>query len=158
MTLVEFLLKETWAVYQVDGANRRYFGDTAFGPMWKDFPEVVEVPSDLTLPDLKSVQDYMTASQSKRVVQKIPYDGPDRVETGPVQFGDDWPGLFIRGDSAFGLAMSIHEVLSYFEAYKPAGSEDIYFALSSLRYLHETILNDVVVKSEKKDEQPTSDA
>lgn len=21
-----------------------------------------------------------------------------RVETGPVQFGDDWPGLFIRGD------------------------------------------------------------
>jgi hypothetical protein len=24
-----------------------------------------------------------------------------RVETGPVQFGDDWPGTFIRGDNAF---------------------------------------------------------
>lgn len=23
-----------------------------------------------------------------------------RVETGPVQFGDDWPGVFIRGDDA----------------------------------------------------------
>lgn len=23
-----------------------------------------------------------------------------RVETGPVRFGDDWPGLFIRGDNA----------------------------------------------------------
>jgi hypothetical protein len=23
-----------------------------------------------------------------------------RVETGPVQFNDDWPGVFIRGDNA----------------------------------------------------------
>ncbi len=28
-----------------------------------------------------------------------------RVETGPVQFGDDWPGTFIRGDDCFGLVM-----------------------------------------------------
>jgi len=27
----------------------------------------------------------------------------DRVETGPVQFGDDWPGYFIRGDNCAGL-------------------------------------------------------
>lgn len=26
-----------------------------------------------------------------------------RVETGPVQFGGDWPGVFIRGDSALML-------------------------------------------------------
>jgi hypothetical protein len=33
-------------------------------------------------------------------------DWPDgeRVETGPVQFGDDWPGLFIRGDDCCGFA------------------------------------------------------
>ena len=30
-----------------------------------------------------------------------------RVETGPVQFGDDWPGIFIRGDDAFAWAMAI---------------------------------------------------
>lgn len=24
----------------------------------------------------------------------------ERVETGPVQFGNDWPGVFIRGDNA----------------------------------------------------------
>jgi len=24
----------------------------------------------------------------------------NRVETGTVQFGDDWPGVFIRGDNA----------------------------------------------------------
>lgn len=30
-----------------------------------------------------------------------------RVETGPVQFGEDWPGVFIRGDEAMGLAAQI---------------------------------------------------
>lgn len=29
----------------------------------------------------------------------IPHEGP-RVESGPVQIGDDWPGLFLRGDDA----------------------------------------------------------
>ena len=27
----------------------------------------------------------------------------DRIETGPVQFGSDWPGLFVRGDDALVL-------------------------------------------------------
>jgi hypothetical protein len=31
----------------------------------------------------------------------------DRVETGAVQFNDDWPGLFIRGDNAFWYAMQL---------------------------------------------------
>jgi hypothetical protein len=25
---------------------------------------------------------------------------PERVETGPVAFGEDWPGVFVRGDEA----------------------------------------------------------
>ena len=25
-----------------------------------------------------------------------------RVETGPIQFNNDWPGIFIRGDDALG--------------------------------------------------------
>jgi hypothetical protein len=28
----------------------------------------------------------------------------DRVETGPVRFGGDWTGLFIRGDDCLDLA------------------------------------------------------
>lgn len=30
-----------------------------------------------------------------------------RVETGVVQFGDDWPGVFIRGDDAFYLSTAL---------------------------------------------------
>lgn len=30
-----------------------------------------------------------------------------RAETGPMQFGDDWPGVFIRGDNAMWYAMML---------------------------------------------------
>lgn len=51
-----------------------------------------------------------------RNVRKIPFPnsgGPNptadnpRVETGAVQFGEDWPGHFIRGDDAFNLCLQI---------------------------------------------------
>ena len=35
----------------------------------------------------------------------------ERVETGATQFGDDWPGVFIRGDNAFAYAMYIKAAL-----------------------------------------------
>lgn len=36
-------------------------------------------------------------------IRELPAAEP-RVETGPVQFGSDWPGTFFRGDSAAGYA------------------------------------------------------
>lgn len=41
--------------------------------------------------------------------------GAARVETGPVQFGDDWPGVFIRGDNAGCYAHALMEALSGME-------------------------------------------
>ena|ERR1700720_1643418 len=35
----------------------------------------------------------------------------DRIETGPVQFNDDWPGFFIRGDNAFALRLAMANIL-----------------------------------------------
>jgi len=35
-----------------------------------------------------------------------------RAETGVMQFEEDWPGVFIRGDNAAMWAMAIREVLS----------------------------------------------
>ncbi len=34
-----------------------------------------------------------------------------RVETGPVQFGEDWPGVFIRGDNAAYYAQALKHLL-----------------------------------------------
>lgn len=41
--------------------------------------------------------------------------GSRRPENGPMQFGKDWPGLFIRGDSAFGYSQSIRTILDLTE-------------------------------------------
>lgn len=35
----------------------------------------------------------------------------ERVETGPLQFGSDWPGVFIRGDNAGAMALSLKFLL-----------------------------------------------
>jgi hypothetical protein len=53
-----------------------------------------------TAPDMKNDETRL-----------IPHTGP-RVETGPVKFGDDWTGVFIRGDNAFGMAMGLRALLS----------------------------------------------
>ena len=34
-----------------------------------------------------------------------------RIETGPTKFGDDWSGVFLRGDYAVPMAFSLREVL-----------------------------------------------
>jgi hypothetical protein len=36
---------------------------------------------------------------------------PVRAESGPIQFGDDWTGVFLRGDDAFAVAISLQAVL-----------------------------------------------
>lgn len=36
-----------------------------------------------------------------------------RIETGVIQFDDDWPGVYIRGDDAFKYAFSIRNFVEY---------------------------------------------
>lgn len=44
-------------------------------------------------------------------IQQLPAPGC-RVDSGPVQFaGDDWPGIFLRGDTAGPYAMLLHSVI-----------------------------------------------
>lgn len=34
-----------------------------------------------------------------------------RIESGVIQFGEDWPGVFFRGDNAFAYAHHLQAVL-----------------------------------------------
>lgn len=38
-----------------------------------------------------------------------------RVETGPVQFDDDWPGVFFRGDNSFHYSMILSHIIEEVE-------------------------------------------
>ncbi len=59
MTLRDFLNNQEWAVYKVSAAKRKFFGDTFFGPMWKDIPADVEVEEGLELTSLNEVHAYL---------------------------------------------------------------------------------------------------
>lgn len=48
--------------------------------------------------------------------QKLPeWPGEgERPETGAMQFGDDWPGVFIRGDNAIYFGMMVEAAVALF--------------------------------------------
>ena len=54
-------------------------------------------------------------------IVQIPYEGGSgRVPTGAMQFLEDWPGLFVRGDDAVVLLHEIEAVLEHLrESKKP---------------------------------------
>jgi hypothetical protein len=67
----------------------------------------------------------------------------ERVETGPLQFGPDWPGVFIRGDNAFGYRLSLEHAVSVLDKLIHAEQDDVkklgiqvdVFALMNLKSL-----------------------
>lgn len=48
-------------------------------------------------------------------MRKFPAQEP-RVESGPIQFGDDWPGVWIRGDNALAMAGMLQLALQHLPA------------------------------------------
>lgn len=52
-----------------------------------------------------------------------------RVETGVTQFGYDWPGVFIRGDSAFGYSYALKHILQQLEKHRttPTDVSDVLY-------------------------------
>ncbi len=65
-----------------------------------------------------------------------------RVETGVVQFGDDWPGVFIRGDRANYLAFqageALHMLNPYTELEPPSAEALAVKAIESIKDLLES--------------------
>lgn len=77
-------------------------------------------------------------------IQKLPAPEEQlRVETGAVQFGNDWPGLFIRGDNAMMLKLDIEVLAVYVQE---AGRPSVQVALNSLIRMAEMIGENVIVK------------
>jgi hypothetical protein len=66
-----------------------------------------------------------------------------RVDTGAVQFGTDWPGLFIRGDEAHNLMLRIRQLSA-----RLAGNPDpeIENVLGLLNHYAEMIDKQVIVR------------
>ncbi len=91
-------------------------------------------------------------------VRIIPYhtgggkdNGPhERVETGAVQFGKDWPGLFIRGDNAAWLAHNISIIKDWYtslpDEMKAKDELGVPMALSNLEEVMGMVRGEVIIK------------
>lgn len=55
--------------------------------------------------------DVACATREPTLMHAFPYTGSQRVDDGPVVFGDDWPGTYIRGDASAFFAMSLRQIL-----------------------------------------------
>jgi hypothetical protein len=69
--------------------------------------------------------------------------GLRRVETGAIQFGEDWPGLFIRGNNAIALKLSIRHLE---EQVSGAANGIDRFALARLGRIADLIEQEVIVR------------
>ncbi len=47
-------------------------------------------------------------------MRQIDHPEGKRVETGAIRFGDDWPGIFIRGDEALALANKLQMATEFY--------------------------------------------
>lgn len=85
--------------------------------------------------------------QPKRT--QIPFEGSSgRTPTGAMQFGNDWPGLFIRGDNTGPILCAIRRLQQH------CANLDHWEVRCSLDVLDEiaTIIeNDVIVRKEELD-------
>ena len=77
----------------------------------------------------------------------------ERVETGGIKFGEDWPGLFVRGDEAMGIVVAVKYLSNFFEAIpreeynKNENLLELLSKLNKLQEIKDIIMNDVIVRS-----------
>lgn len=81
-----------------------------------------------------------TTSQITRLVIQ---QGAPRVPTGAVQFNDDWPGLFVRGDNAFALMLELKQILETLDAHKELNCQTYL-----VREIVQTLEQDVILPPE----------
>jgi hypothetical protein len=67
-------------------------------------------------------------------VRRLPAQ-EERVETGAVQFGSDWPGVFIRGDDMFGFTVCLNDFVGYFENAPEQERRKVWQALAAVSEL-----------------------
>jgi hypothetical protein len=76
-------------------------------------------------------------------ITQIPLPGGSgRIPTGAMQFQDDWPGLFIRGDDAIVLMVRIRHLLERLAEHEDTS---VTWVLLHLRKLADLIERDVIV-------------
>lgn len=70
--------------------------------------------------------------------QKIPAFINGRPETGPMQFGEDWPGVFIRGDNAMAFSLAVNKAAQIISKKHVLNTQEL-LVTSQLKWLAELL-------------------
>ncbi len=81
----------------------------------------------------------------RREAPDEPIDITVRPETGPMCFGEDWPGVFIRGDNAAHFATVLQPVYQEYLDDAPAGEESDVLAMAGVQQLYELLTSSRVL-------------
>ena len=82
---------------------------------------------------------------AKSITQIPVPGGSGRVPTGAIQFQNDWPGLFLRGDSAIALRSTIRSLQERLASHPDSAVGAL---LSQLGQIAGTIEQDVMIRKE----------
>ena len=100
---VERIAKQLHEAYEAHAVANGWKTQDSCQVAWEDLTKA----NRLTM--LNAVQEVIFR-KTRDPVRKL--DGQaERVETGPVQFGDDWPGLFVRGDNCAYYQIAVDNAL-----------------------------------------------
>lgn len=128
-------------------ALKRAVAATAFAPEWPGGIQHIK-PLEMVVPEGQTISEMADAVGKTPLYQRgdtvlrwvnegdtwpAPLVMPGiRLESGPTQFGDDWPGLFLRGDSCFAYALALKAERSQSgDAFSRAGVDGLITALES---------------------------
>jgi len=81
----------------------------------------------------------------------------DRPETGPLKFGEDWQGLFIRGDNAAYYGLLLGNVLAHMESKKTLAEFPDLLAKQYLQDLLHLLLSCNEFSDKKREPQQLKD-
>lgn len=94
--------------------------------------------------------DHGGGKKILQVVREMSSPGERRVESGALRINNDWPGLFLRGDDAFGLIQNINALEAYYTKDTNTKPLEVMLAIQALFDIRSTIQKDVVAKQQFK--------
>ena len=109
---IDLMRQTAWAGLGLPKAEKQY-AHTAMSDIQETLGELMGYTLHLERPAANVLMSRDNPRIHSDCVVSLPSpDSMKRVETGAVQFGDDWPGVFIRGDNAAYYSITIDGLLS----------------------------------------------
>jgi len=137
-----------------------YYCETCMGVVDAELSEVDYVRAEKKPEFKQEISQEWKDRIAVQNVRRLPFEIHPRVETGALEFKKDWPGFFLRGDSAMFLAFCIEQALKDMDdivTFSGANKHERVQARDRLAGLQKAIFDHVYVGGWKKKQETPLD-